>query len=248
MFGINKAMVFDYVGTKVFYKINRKKDKPFLVFLHGWQGSLTNFQNLTRLKSRYSTLQIDFPPFGKSKEPKDWNVFSYANMVISLCEHLKIKNAYFLGHSFGGRICILVGIIKPELASRLILVDSAGVKPKRKIGYYLKKTKFTMLKLLGCDTSMIGSKDYIVLNSNMKKTFSSIVSTTLEEYACKLEQKTLIVFGERDRETPIYMAKKLQKCIKNSTLYIMKNCGHFCFLEKPFEFCEVVLDFLEGEE
>ena len=238
-------MIYDYVGTKVFYKVSRKKDKPFLVLLHGWQGNSTNFQNLTNLKSKFSTLEIDFPPFGKSKEPKGWNVFSYANMVISLCEHLKIKNAHFLGHSFGGRICILVGIIKPELISKIVLVDGAGMKTKRKASFYLKKTRYTMLKILGRDTSNIGSSDYLALSPEMRKTFSSIVSTTLEEYACKLKQETLIVFGENDKETPVYMAKKLNKCIKNSSLYIMKNCGHFCFLEKPYEFCKVVFKFLE---
>ena len=239
-------MFFKYARTRVQYKFSRKKSGDVLVMLHGWQCDINSFKMLESLKRKYRVLEVSFPPFGKSSEPINWNVFSYANMIISLCEHLNIKKAHFLGHSFGGRVSILVSVIQPELVGRLILVDSAGMKPRRKISYYIKTAKYKIKKKLGMNISKLGSMDYVSLSPNMKKVFSSIVSTHLDEYASMIKQKTLIVFGENDKETPLYMARRLNKLIKNSTLVVMEECSHFCFQEKPYEFCKIVKSFLRS--
>ena len=240
-------MQFCYVGTRIHYTF-KKKGENCLVLLHGWGMSCECFKPLGKVKKNFSVLEVDFPPFGKSDEPKGWNIFSYANMVISLCEHLGIDNAHFLGHSFGGRVAILVSVIRKSLVNKLILVDSAGMRPKRKLSYYFKLSKIKLLKMLGFETSHLGSLDYRVLSEDMKKTFNSIVTTHLEEYASLIDKETLIIFGEEDKETPLYMAKRLKKLIKHSRLVTMQNCGHFCFLEKPFEFCKIVCEFLEEKE
>lgn len=241
-------MYFNYVGTKVHYKFSKKKNAEVLILLHGWEGCADNFNGILELKKHYKTLEIDFPPFGKSGEPKGWNVFSYANMLISLCEHLNIKKCHILGHSFGGRVAILVSVIQKELVEKIVLVDSAGMKPKRKMGYYLKVTNYKLKKLFGRDVSKYGSADYKKLSENMKKTFSSIVNTYLEEYAKMITQPTMIVFGRNDKETPVYMAKRLKKLIPNSQLHIIEDASHFCFIDKPKEFCKVVNKFLRDKK
>jgi pimeloyl-ACP methyl ester carboxylesterase len=45
---------------------------------------------------------------------------------------------------------------------------------------------------------------------------------------------------------PKYMAKKLNCGIMNSSLHIIKDSGHFCFLEKPLEFNLIANEFLRG--
>lgn len=241
-------MYFNYVDTRVNYEFNKNKKGEVLLLLHGWGGSVNSFDAIKQIKKTYKTLIVDFPPFGKSDEPKDWNIFSYANMVISLCEHLNIKKCHVLGHSFGGRVGILISVLQKELVDKLILVDSAGMKPRRKPSYYLKTLEYKLRKVFGISTMRMGSSDYKDLTLNMKKVFSRVVSTYLEEYASMVSQKTLIVFGEKDKETPIYMAKRLNKLIKNSKLIVFKGCAHFCYLEKPYEFCKLVNSFLkEGE-
>ncbi len=239
-------MFYNYNRTKIHYRFNSRKKGEVLVLLHGWQGDINSFKALEGLRKRYNTLELSFPPFGKSDEPVNWNVFSYANMVISLCEHLNIKKAHFLGHSFGGRIAILIAIIQKELVDKLILVDSAGVKPRRRISYYLNNIRYKFRKGFGLSIEQFGSSDYKNLSPNMKRVFASIVSTHLEEYASMIKQNTLIVYGNEDKETPIYMAKRLNKLIKNSTLVILEDCSHFCYLEKPYEFCNLADEFVRS--
>ncbi len=240
-------MYFDYIGTKVHYKFSKKQNGQVLILLHGWGGNINSFKQIEDLKKHFKVLEVDFPPFGKSEEGQEWSVFSYANMLISLCEKLKIEKCHILGHSFGGRIAILIGAIKKDLVDKMILVGCAGMKPRRSLKYYLKVANYNIRKKMGKDVSNFGSSDYRALSSNMKKTFSRIVNTHLEEYAKMLSQEVLIIFGDEDKETPLYMGKRLNKLIKNSSLVVMKKCSHFCYVEKPYEFCLLTKKFLRGE-
>ena len=77
----------------------------------------------------------------------------------------------------------------------------------------------------------------------MKETFKNIVNTHLEAYAKKIKAKTLIVWGLQDNETPIYMARRLNKLIAGSELKILNDGGHFSFLDCKLEFFRIVNEF-----
>ena len=86
---------------------------------------------------------------------------------------------------------------------------------------------------MGFDISKYGSSDYKLLSTNIKKVFNEIVNQDLKDYCPLICAKTKIIFGENDKDTPIYMAKTLHKLIKNSHLCILPNAGHFSFLDSP---------------
>ena len=119
------------------------------------------------------------------------------------------------------------------------------MRPKRGLAYYVKVLKYKSRKKLGLSTKNFGSQDYQNLDADMKKVFNSVVNSFLEENAKLIEAKTLVIFGKNDTETPIYMAKRLNKLITNSKLVLMENCGHFCFLERRILFCKHLNEFLK---
>ena len=80
----------------------------------------------------------------------------------------------------------------------------------------------------------------------MRQTFVKIVNCHQDCLVKKISIPTLLIFGENDKETPIYMAKKFNKFIKNSKLHILKDCGHFCFLNKPEIFYDYIIHFLNN--
>lgn len=239
-------MVYLYNGKKIYYKFyNRKSCRPILL-LHGWGCNGKIFESIIESFPNNSFLVIDFPPFGKSdKSIEDWNIFTYVGMLMSLCDNLHIQKCDVLGHSFGGRIAIIMSAVKRSLVHSCILVDSAGIKPHRTIKYYMQICSYKIKKKLGKNTIDMGSTDYKQLSPAMKKTFVSIVNTYLDDYARKMAVKTLIIWGEKDKDTPLYMAKKLNKYIKNSQLKVIKDAGHFCFLDRPLEFYKSVSKFWE---
>ena len=80
----------------------------------------------------------------------------------------------------------------------------------------------------------------------MKQSFIKIVNEHLNGVLKKVKNRTLIISGSEDKETPPYFAKTFFKKIKNSELYFVNGGGHFCFLERSGEVNAVVNEFLFG--
>ena len=239
-------MVFEYRECKIYYKfINRKK--PITnIFLHGWGVEHTSIELFDNVLKEENSLFVDFPPFGKSgKNPKGWSIFTYANMIIKLCQKLNIQKYNLIGHSFGGRVSIIIAALCKEETNRLVLIDSAGVKPKRNIKFRLNILRYKIRKRLGLDISKYGSEDYKKLDENMREVFKNIVNTHLETFMSMIRCRTLIVFGKDDRVTPVYMAYEIHKRIKTSKLVLVSGASHFCFQEKPLDCCACLKKFLE---
>ena len=102
-----------------------------------------------------------------------------------------------------------------------------------------------MFKKLKSKLLKYGSDDYKKLSKTMKQTFVNVVNEDLSCFVSKIVCNTLIVWGEKDKETKLWMAKKLNKLIVGSNLKIIKNSGHFCFLDNKTEFLIILDTFLK---
>lgn len=61
-----------------------------------------------------------------------------------------------------------------------------------------------------------------------------------------LDIPTLLVWGERDNVFPVEeYARSLKNTLPRSKLLIIKGAGHAAYLDKPAEFHDLLLDFLE---
>lgn len=237
-------MKYNYRNTEIFYKFVDRKKQITNVYLHGWGCNSESLDFCDEVLKDQNSLYIDFPPFGKSGRIKGWSIFTYANMVISLCNHLKLTKVNLIGHSFGGRVAIIFAVLCKDQTQNLVLIDSAGLKPRRTIKYRINQVRYKICKVLKKDTSKFESGDYKILDVDMKKVFKSVVATHLDDFLPFIRSKALIIFGEKDKETPLYMAKKFKKNIPNSTLLILKNSGHFCFNDSRIEFVYALQKFL----
>lgn len=240
-------MIYKWQNIEIDYVFQSKNSDPVNIFLHGWGRSKEDFLGVIEKLGIENYLIFDFPPFGKSGAVKDFNIYSYAGLVMSLIDDLGIKRFNLICHSFGGRVGIIIAGREKERANKLVLVGCAGMKPKFNLLKKIKVLKYKAYKKMGLNVDKFGSSDYKNLSQDMKRTFVSVVTTFLEENAKLIEAKTLIIFGEKDCETPVYMAKKLHKLIPNSKLELIENAGHFCFLERPIKFSEILNEFLRGE-
>lgn len=187
---------------------------------------------------------IDFPPFGHSQEPMHvFTMLDYVDFTEQIINICKLKNVILVGHSFGGRVAVILA--NRQNVKKLFLIDSAGLKPKSTIKYFFKKNLYKLAKKLNIKYN-IGSKDYKNLSINMKKIFVNIVNTYLEEYAININIPCIIFWGKKDKETPLYMAKRYNKLIKNSQLIVYKDSGHFSYLDKINEYIAVLNYFIEN--
>jgi len=54
---------------------------------------------------------------------------------------------------------------------------------------------------------------------------------------------TLLIWGEKDKRSPISVANHMNVAIPGSKLQIIKGAGHVCNLEAPAQFNKIVKDF-----
>ncbi|MEW6680199.1 MAG: alpha/beta hydrolase [bacterium] len=225
--------------------------EPILI-LHGWGGRTESVKPIfDLLKTKFCVYSLDLPGFGRSEIPKDaWGTSDYGLFIKEFLENFGIKKINIIGHSLGGRIGIWLSANYPELVNRLVLVDASGIKPKRKPAYYLKVllakiAKYLLPKALKEKVyQKIGSKDYKEAGK-MRDTLVKIVNEEIKPFLSKILAPTLIIWGENDFQTPIYQGKIMEKEIKNSSLKIIKNAGHFCYLDNSFDFSNAILDFFK---
>ncbi len=237
-----------------FIKIGESKN--FIVFLHGWGADKNSFFWLTNYFFDHTLLFIDFAGFGESGEPdKPWTVSDYVDDLKSLIDKFKVESLVLVGHSFGGRVAIKFAYLYQNdfRQFKLCLVDSAGVKPRRNLFYYFKIWKYKLVKKIAKrfkkyekTISKYGSNDYKMLSSIMKRTFINVINEDLLPVAKFIKSPTIIVWGDKDFETKIYMAKKLNKVIDNSKLFIIKGAGHFSFLDNRQEFLIILDTFIKN--
>ena len=199
-------MIYKYRSVEIYFRFINRKKRVTNVYLHGWGADNKTLGFCDKTLANENSLYIDFPPFGKSGEvSSDWSIFTYANLVVSLCEKLNIKKINLIGHSFGGRVAIVVATLCKNETNKLVLIDSAGLKPKRSLKYYFKVWSYKIRKKMGLDVSQYGSDDYKNLDEKMRPVFNSIVNTHLDDFLPLIKNETLIMFGEKDKSTPLYM-------------------------------------------
>ena len=176
-------------------------------------------------------------PFALDDYIQEVDEFKYKNNLLK---------PHIIAHSFGGRIALKATAKSNDFCDKLVLTGCAGLKPKNTLKKATKKALFKFLKVFVSKDKLLKfySKDYLALDSVMKESFKKIVNEHLDKYLSQIKNQTLIIFGEKDKETPLYMARVLNKGIINSRLIVFKEAGHFCFIDKPFNFNTEVKEFL----
>jgi len=234
-------------GIKINYR--RTGEGTPIILMHGWGCDSTTLGLFERVASEHNEVfNIDLPGFGKSEEPDGpWNVEEYVQMLEEFVAALGINNPVILGHSFGGRVAILYASRNP--VKKLVLVDAAGVKPRRSLKYYLKVYSFKLAKriypalvgrekaneIIGQMRSRRGSYDYNNCSPTMRRVMVNVVNTDLRRYMPLISAPTLLIWGENDTATPIRDARIMEKLIPNTGLVSFPGAGHFSFVDNPYQ-------------
>ncbi len=215
--------------------------------MHGYLSCKESFiRQIDCFSKKYRVIAPDMTGFGKSdKMPYPYSLDDYVNEIRSLITTLSLEKYSIVAHSFGARVAIKLALIDKRV-DKLILTGGAGLKPRRNLKYYLKVYIYKLLKKFVKKDRLknFGSSDYKTLSPIMKESFIKIVNEHLDGIIFGVKNKTLILHGELDRETPLYMAKRYNKKIKNSTLKVLKGSGHFAFIDDPISFNYYLSEFL----
>jgi len=221
-----------------------------ILLLHGWGANHNSFGIISsELSFDYCVYSVDLWGFGESELPKqDATILDYAEAVYKFIIEVIGAPTLVLGHSFGGRICLILGD-RPFIKG-LILVDSAGLRPRLSLAQKIKVCSFLRAKRKvnagKKDPSVLkkyGSSDYRALPNSMRGVFVRVVNHDLSDFASRVCVPTLIIWGKQDKTTNPRLARRLRRKIAHSEFHLIKG-GHFSFLDSPREFLDCCKKFL----
>lgn len=248
----------DIDGLRVAYSETGPEDAPKVLLMHGWGCDHTTLASIQRqLEGKLHVYSIDFPGFGESQEPPAvWGVEEYTRLTEKFISRMGGDIRILLGHSFGGRVGILLS--SRNAISKLVLVDAAGVKPRRSLAYYYKVYGYKLARrvyrlVLGTARAEArldrirarrGSSDYANATPRMRAILSRCVNEDLKGVMPRIQASTLLIWGAGDTATPLSDAKVMERLIPDAGLVSFDGCGHYSFLDNPLGFRAVLAEFL----
>ncbi|HJA69259.1 MAG TPA: alpha/beta hydrolase [Firmicutes bacterium] len=246
----------EYKGCGIYY--NQLGEGREVILLHGWGYDSSLLMPLAQFLSAFCRVTlIDLPGHGQSDQPiEPMDIYDFAGAVKCVMDEADIKSASFIGHSNGGRTILAMSRDYGQCFEKLVLCDSAGIRPKRTLKYYIKVYWYKLIKnimRLPIFTQESrerfkknrGSEDYRKLSDVMRATFSRIVNEDLKYLLKDIKAPTLLIWGDKDTDTPPYMAEILKENIPDCGLVMYSGAGHYAFLERLGQTERVLESFLK---
>lgn len=216
---------------------------PVMVLLHGWGQNMMMMQFIQDyFKRRYTVVNMDLPGFGESDEPIEaWGIYEYTNMLKAFLDQQKLHDPILVAHSFGARIALRYAYLYP--VSKMILTGAAGIKKKHGLQYYMKVYAYKLRKRFQPNNSM-GSPDFVSASPIMKGVLVRSVEEDIRPLLKSISCETLLVWGEEDEATPLWMGRVMEKEMMHATLVTLEEDDHFAYFHQPKRFLAIMEYFL----
>lgn len=230
-----------------------------IVFSHGllWGTELFAPQ-IAALRDRYRCIAWDHR--GQGKSAADWrnciDMELLAQDASALLDHLGVKSAVFVGLSMGGFVGMRVAARRPDLVSRLVLIETSIEREAAENvpRYRLLNTIFRRLGprltsgqvgkvMLG--KSVLADRDrktevagWIKLMTRRRDIWRAVngvidrAPMAADELA-KIRVPTLVVVGDEDLATPRAKAERMTAAIAGARLEVVPRAGHSSTVEQP---------------
>lgn len=235
-----------------------------IIILHGWGANINTVLPIVNiLKDKFKVHALDLPGFGESMEPSQpIDSFKYADIVKQYMDKMEIEKVTLIGHSFGGKLSIILGSKYPDIVEKIVLVNSTGLIPKRGPKYYIKVYSFKTLRFIYKKVffwlkneekiekfyKRFGSTDYKDSSGVMRKILVIAVNENLLHLLGKIKAPTLLIWGDKDTATPLYFGKTMEREIQDSGLVILEGTGHFSYLDDYGKFTIILRNFLQYDK
>lgn len=236
-------------------------DSPVLL-LHGWRASIRSFWPVAEqlVPRGYQLHLLDLPGFGTSPAPPEtWDVAAYMRLVLAYLDENDLDRVDIIGHSFGGRIAIMLAAEHPDRVGKMVLANSAGLRTPPTLTQITRnvmaRTVRGVLDKLGLDTMQsrlrerynrrYASEDYLAAG-DLRETFLRVIAQDLTDFAVRVQAPTVLIWGDQDEDTPLWQGRKLEQLIPDAGLIVFEGAGHFSYLDRMYDFIRIVDHFLSN--
>lgn len=250
-------------------------DSVPIVLIHGTGSSLHTFNEWTSvLKENKRVVRMDLPGFGLTGPfpDRNYSIDTYVTFIEDFLATRGIPYCILGGNSLGGLISWRFALKNPQMVDKLMLIDAAGYPTKsasQPVAFKMARIPIlnkiltfitprfiveSSVKKVYADKSKITESLVdryfdLSLRSGNRQAFvdrmQMVYDTSYLEHINRIQQPTLILWGEKDALIPIESAYRFQYDLPNDTLVILTNSGHVPMEENPAESLTAVLSFLQ---
>lgn len=245
------------INGEKFYYYSWGKDtfEKSFVILHGWGSLALRWNDVAEILSKegFKVFVMDLPGFGKNEKflKSTWSLEDYRVFLDDFIEGLGLENFYLLGHSFGGAICVKYTHFDQDKIKTLFLVGASCIRKKsfKKLALAFVAKLFKLFSFLpfykaarGKFYRFIGS-DYPQGEGFLKNTYLNIIKEDLSKELSLIDCKTVIVWGKKDKMTPLWQGVLIHRIVKGSKMEILPGLGHSPYLDNPEVFTNIILNY-----
>ena len=242
--------------------------KPMLI-IHGYLGMSDNWKTLGSryAETGYEVHLLDMRNHGRSFHSSEFHYEVMAQDVIDYATANQLENITLMGHSMGGKIAMKVAAKRPFLIEKLIIAD---ISPRR----YAPHHQDIMAALNAVDFSTNPSRAevqktmelYISEPSVVQFLMKNVYRVTPQQLGFRFnlaafnesqeaigeplsedevfEKPTLFIKGENSGYIREKDSDLIKKHFPNSKIETILGAGHWLHAEKPQEYFEKTLVFL----
>ncbi len=231
-----------------------------LVLLHGLFGALSNFMDLIEHFKKQNRVLVPMLPLFEL-DLLHTSVGGLQKFVNKFLEAKNLTGVHLLGNSLGGHVALVHVLKHPERIKSVILTGSSGLfengmgdtYPKRGDYEYIKrKTELTFYNPATATKELV-DEVYDIVNQRAKvikiiALAKSAIRNNLGEELNRIQQPTLLIWGNNDTITPPFVAREFNRLIPGSELHFIDECGHAPMMEQPQQFNELLSAFLAKQK
>jgi pimeloyl-ACP methyl ester carboxylesterase len=219
-----------------------RPEAPLLVWAHGWGHTHANMLPLAEAARRLGhSLLLDLPGFGASPPPPAaWGTADYADAIADWLALQPAGRRVWIGHSFGCRVGLQLAARHPGLIDGLFLIAAAGLPRARSLPQRVRaaarRGAFRLARAMTPEgprrealRRRFGSADYARAGT-LRPILVKAVTEDLSEVARAVRCPTLLLYGDRDDETPPEIGERFGRLIPRARLIVLRGFDHWSVL------------------
>lgn len=222
-----------------------------VVWLHGWARQAHDFTAAAQLLADrgFASVALDLPGFGSSPAPKSaGGAQLYAELILPTVREVSNSPLVVVGHSFGGRVALLLASEHPELVKELVLTGVPLLRlgpPRRsplayRVVRFLAGHRLISAARLEAARQKYGSSDYRNASGVIRDVLVATMQENYEAALSSLRTPVTFLWGEGDREAPPEVAERAADMVTSSSnVRVLSGVGHFVPLEAAEELVDV---------